>query len=262
MANQSTQDPVDGDKAVADPQASGTSSPPNGKDAEAGKTQATLADLAASEARQKAANATLYQGVQSLIDRQGQSLKAAMEPVGRFTEQLEAMGIEVTGEQKEQLRNAEVMHTLTAAGEREPAKDSPPANQRQEPEPDRQELSPTQRVALAMMDKTGIRLSGEDTAELALIDQETEDLEVFKVSFQAALDAKVQRLAGVEAPDDKGTDTDTDTKPKPGPKMNPRGKGDTQSRLISDKTPSGARTTSLDFLSAGYEQSDDFPSGD
>lgn len=265
MPDQSIEDPAKGGKAAAGNPSGETSSSQNGKDAEAGKTQVTLADLdarlAQSEARNKTANATLYQGVQSLIDRQGQNLKAATESVNRYTEQLEAIGVEVTDEQKEQLRQAEAMHTLTAPGEQEPATDTLPANQRQEPEPDRPQLSPTQQVALAMMDETGIRLSQTDTAELALIDQETTDLEVFRASFKAALDAKVNRLAGVETPGENEP-TDTDNQNKPGPKMNPRGKGSTETRLLSEKTPGGAKTSSLDFLSAGYQESDDFPSED
>ena len=258
--NQSDADPSKGAPAGAGNPTDETSSSQDGQTEDEGKNPATLADLATHKQEIQGLLATQYQGVQSLLDRQGESLKSAMEPVNRFNATLESMGIEVTAEQKEQLRQAEVMHTLTQ-GEQANGKTTQPGESPQEPDPKGRSLSPTQQLAMAMMEQTGIRLDQTDVAELALIDQGTTDLEVFGASFKAALDAKVNRLAGVETDTGDG-ETETETGKPGGPGLNARGSGSKNPRILPEETPGGNRTTSLDFLSAGYQESDDFPSPD
>ena len=264
MTKQPEADPSDGGKAAAGKPKDPTSSGNDGEPEDEGKNPATLADLATHKKEIQGLLATQYQGVQSLLDRQGESLKTAMEPVSRFNATLESMGIEVTDEQKEQLRQAEVMYTLTQ-GEQSNGKTLLPGETTQETDPTKgSSLSPTQQMAVAMMEQTGIRLNPADAAELALIDQETTDLQVFGASFKAALDAKVQRLAGVEADTgEEETKTDVDGKPKEkGPGLNARGKGSKNPSILPEERPGGAKTTSLDFLSAGYQESEDFPAAE
>jgi hypothetical protein len=223
-------------------------------DKQNGKTPATLADIAASEERQKQALATQYQGVQSLLDRQSGSLKEALEPVTDQLAAMEAMGIEVTPAQAEQLKQTAMMKALTKSDE-EKGPDGKPLQPGEKPDETTPTGEQTQmgKLAMGMMQEQGVVILPTD-AELELIDQETKDPKVFMDSMQDAIDAKIKRLANPDATGDDVTVT--------GPRANPRGKGNKANTVLPEKTPSGARTGSLDYLSAGYQESDKFPSGE
>lgn len=264
MADQSVTDPAPTTKAGGDPSQDPTSTGKGEGTVENGKAPVTLAQLEASEARQKTALATHYQGIQSLLDRQSGHLKTALEPVDRLTTTLTAMGVELEPGQIEQLRSAELTHALVSGsggeGERADGKTALPAQEPAEPGPTDRQPGPMETLAYGMMQEQGIGISDRtDPAEFALIDQTTTDQAVFAKSVQDAINAKITRLAnpGTEPAE---TETETDTGTKPGPGVNPRGSGTKPANLIPDKTPSGARQPSINFLEAGYSKSDDFPS--
>lgn len=234
----------------ADPTSSGDGGENENQD---GKAPATLADLAAHKKEIQGLLSTQYQGVQSLLDRQSGNLKEALEPVGRMTKALEAMGIELTPEQTQELRESEVLHSLSGG---EPGADGQPRSDADgETEPaDEQSGGTLGALALGMMRERGVVILQTDEAELALIDQETKDPKVFMDSIDAAIEHKIQRLAN---PDTETGENVTDR--RPGPNMNPRGSGEKPTNILPDKSPSGDRTSSQDFLKAGYNESDAFP---
>ena len=253
MTSQSP-DPTDPTKAGGgSPKDPASPGDPGAIDEQDGKTQATLADLSALETKFKEGLATQYQGVQSLLDRQSGNLKAAREQVDRQIKAMEAMGIEVTPAQAEQLKQDEAVRALTAAEEEGP--DGKPVQPGQKPAETAPAGEQTQmgKLAMAMMQEQGVVILPTDI-ELEKIDQETKDPKVFMDSMQDAIDAKIQRLANPDATGNGETET--------GPRVNPRGKGRKANTVLPEKTPSGARTGSLDFLQTGYEESDKFPSGE
>ncbi len=215
-------------------------------DEQNGKTQATLGDLQALETRIKQGLATQYQGVQSLIDRQSVSLKAKLDPVNNLIASLREQGVEISDSQAELERNKALTDALTGTGDEEPEAEPLPNPQQQEP-------SGMGKLALDMMRTRGVVIL-QDDVELALIDQQTQDPKVFMDSIDAAITAKVERLADPEA----ALSDETETEPS-GPGVNPRGKGAKKGTILPEETPSGSRTTSQDFLQAGYQESDDFP---
>lgn len=269
MADQSVTDPAPTAKAGGEPSKDPTSTGPGeGTNQENGKAPVTLAMLEASEVRQaqtqKVALATHYQGIQSLIDRQSGNLKAALEPVNRLADTLKSMGVELEPGQLEQLRQTELTHALTSGGgEGQTGPDGKPTQPVQEPvkpEPAGHQPGPMETLAMGMMQEQGVAVTERDTAEFELIDQTTKDPTVFAASIQAAINAKIQRLANPKSDTGDG-ETDQSGK-KGGPGVSPRGTGTQPANLIPDKTPAGDRTPSINYLAAGYEKSDDFPSGE
>jgi hypothetical protein len=258
MPGQSDTDPTDPTKAgggdpknPAGPGEDGATTDPDGKE------PVTQAELKAHKQELQELLAKQYQGIQSLVDRQSGNLKAALDPVNNLIASLRAQGVEISDAQAEGERNKAVTTALTG-GPDELGPDGKPVQPGQKPgEPaPADEQTGMGKLAMDMMREQGVVISEKDTAELALIDQETKDPKVFMDSFQAALDAKVQRLAA----DPGGTGDDvTDGKPK-GPGLQPRGKGTKPSNVLPDKMPGGGRTSSQNFLQAGYNVSDKFPS--
>lgn len=257
MANQSNTDPsasaLAGDGASKDPAGLGQQEVSGEQD---GKTPATLAELEAHKAEVKALLATQYQGVQSLLDRQSGNLKTALEPVNRLTATLEGMGVELTPAQTEQLRQAEVMHTLTSGGKEKDidGKAAQPGQAAGEPAPADDQPGVLGKLAMDMMQQRGVVILATDP-ELELIDQETKDPKVFMDSVELALDTKIKRLAAPDA--NTGDDAKTDAQ-SVGPGINPRGKGAKPGNLLPAKTPGGNRTSSQDFLQAGFQESGKF----
>ena len=231
-----------------------------------GKTGVTQAELDAMERRFEQRLARQYQGIQSMIDRQSGSLKAANETFGRFSKTLEKLGVKLTDEQSDALREAETLHAMSQAdgdnGEPEP---EPGDGTGAQPKGRARQIGTFGDLALRMMQERGVMISANDP-ELEEVDQETQDPKVFMDSFEAALDAKVlrvareRRLGGLE-PEPGTEEAETETGAG-GPKLNPRGRGTPRGKLLPDKRPSGERTTPGDYLSAGYEESGVFPTGE
>jgi len=252
MPNQSNKapdaTPKAGGAASDDPPGAGAGA----TDEQNGTQPATLADLALQKAEIQELLGTQYRGVQSLLDRQSGSLKTALEPVNRLTAQLEEMGVEISPAQAAELRNTEMMRSLTggegAAGDGEPL---PPGENPGAQQPTGAQQNPLADLAIRMMRERGVVILGED-AELALIDQKTQDPKVLMDSVALAIDTKIQRLAN---PEDTG---DGETENPTGPGIQPRGRGKKATNLLPETGPGGERTTSQDYLSSGYEESDDF----
>lgn len=256
MTDQSIEDPTAtpeaGGGAPNDPTSSGQ---PGANDKQDGKAPMTLAEGQALEERIRAANATHYQGVQSMIDRQSGNLKEVTATVNRYLETQKALGIEVTDEQAEQLRQAEMLRSLTAeeGGGTDGKENQPVLGADGQPVPTG-EQDGMGNLAVDMMRESGVVILATD-AELTLIDQETKDPMVFMSSVKLAIDTKVQRLANPDTENETETGTE-------GPGVNPRGKGSKTPSILPDKTPSGEATSPGDYLTAGFQQSDKFPSAE
>ncbi len=225
-----------------------------------GNDPVTFADLAAHKTEIQGMLNSQYQGIQGLLDRQSGNMAKAMEPVNRLMASLEGMGIELTPEQQAELRSGEASHALSELGQ--PA-DGEPGQGNDQPNPNepQDQAGRFNQLALDTMRSRGVVLMATDE-EMALVDQTTEDPKVFLDSLDGALTRKVQRLAGMDVepiPTGEGESDDSQDR-EPGPGPNPRGSGNKPTNLLPEKTPSGARTEPIDYLTAGYSESDAFPS--
>ena len=231
-----------------------------------GKTTVTPAELDAMEKRFEQRLARQYQGIQSMIDRQSGSLRAANETFGRFSKTLEKIGVKLTDEQSDALREAETLHAMSQADGADGDLETEPGDETDgQPRGRARQIGTFGDLALRMMSERGVVINAKDI-ELEQVDQETKDPKVFMDSMEAALDAKVlrvareRRLGGLEPETDtEETETDTGTG---GPRLNPRGKGTPKGKVLPDKRPSGERTQPGDYLAAGYDEAGNFPKGE
>src|SRR3990172_9206423 len=152
-----------------------------------GKKPVTMADLEAQEGRFKQMLARQYQGIQSMIDRQSGSLKAANASAARITKSLEDMGIKLTDEQKQEIRENELLSQAEGAGDGNPLPGGAPDGQ---PGSQGAQGGTFGDLAIAMMRERGVMITQNDP-ELAKIDQETKDPKVFMDTFDKALTDKV-----------------------------------------------------------------------
>lgn len=225
-----------------------------------GNQPVTMADLEALKGEIKGNLSQTYQGIQGLLDRQSGNLRAAVEPVNRVLQALEAQGIEVPEATKAAIRSSTLDEALLgdgAGGNAQPGQQ--PGQGGQPGAEDGSQVGALQSLALRMFQERGMAILANDP-ELALVDQETQDPQVFMGSVDKALSSKALRLAkgqlaemGVELPetDDHGNDAEPSA---PGPGMNLRGKGRKQPNLLPEQMPSGRNTTPEDRLRVGFEQ--------
>jgi len=230
---------------------------PGGNEQQNGNQPVTQAALDAHKAEIRQMLDRNYQGVQAMLDRQSGTLKAATETVGRFNKALDGMGVKLTPDQVEQLREQETVRALSQAGETTDTS-LPRDNSAGQPQGQEPETGMLSNLALKMMQERGIVILKDDP-ELALIDQQTQDPQIFMASVDKALAAKVRRHAGLEPEPDGNANRQP---AQGGPGINPRGGGQKGTRLLAETKPGGGKTQPGDFLQAGFQESDKFPSAE
>lgn len=230
-----------------------------------GNQPVTMAQLEALENRVKESLAGTYQGIQGLLDRQSGSLRAAVEPVNQVLKVLEAQGVEIPEATKTAIRSQALDDALLGQGDDPGGSSGATGNDQAGNGAGGQGQTGTLgHLALQMFQQRGMAILANDP-ELALIDQETQDPQVFMSSVDKALNTKALRMAGdqlkamgVELPETEDDETEAEPSGRTGPGVNLRGKGKKQPNLLPEQMPSGRSTTPEDRLRVGFEQATEF----